>query len=483
MSIVSYAQNFEDVMLWRALKNIEKGFYIDVGANDPELDSVTKLFYDKGWRGINVEPVTESFSRLEESRQRDINLQIALGSEEGEMTLYELPGTGLSTMDREIAERHEKERGYKKIEQKVVVRTLTNICSEYHEKPIHFLKIDVEGAEKDVLEGLDLERIRPWIIVVESTLPNTQIENCEEWEPRLLNARYSFVYFDGLNRFYIAEEHKNLCDYFNTPPNLFDEFKLHQHLNLELRAQAIQDKMNEAGLRLQEAEAKAMAAEQRAQDAEAEVVAAEQRVQGAETKIKGLMAEYDKQLQGKEEAVKWLSNEWEVAKLKIEELHQSSHHWWLEAERLNSDLERVYRSRAWRITWPLRKLMHLLKRLRFYSLKTLHWIVWLVKPPLRWLMVKSIEYVLARPVLKRKLINLLHHHPKIESKLRYMALRGLGRIPAHETPSAQTAPQPVVLEPNVIVNVLDPELSYLTPTARHIYRELKAAIKKNGMER
>ena len=52
MSFVSYAQNFEDVMLWRALKHIDCGFYIDVGAQDPVIDSVTKSFYDHGWRGV-----------------------------------------------------------------------------------------------------------------------------------------------------------------------------------------------------------------------------------------------------------------------------------------------------------------------------------------------------------------------------------------------------------------------------------------------
>ena len=67
MSIVSYAQNFEDVMLHRALKNIDQGFYIDVGANDPEIDSVTKAFYDMGWRGINIEPVAEWFEKLQDS--------------------------------------------------------------------------------------------------------------------------------------------------------------------------------------------------------------------------------------------------------------------------------------------------------------------------------------------------------------------------------------------------------------------------------
>jgi len=61
MTFISYAQNMEDVMLYRALKNIHQGFYIDVGAGDPTIDSVAKAFYDMGWSGINIEPVEAYF--------------------------------------------------------------------------------------------------------------------------------------------------------------------------------------------------------------------------------------------------------------------------------------------------------------------------------------------------------------------------------------------------------------------------------------
>lgn len=54
--MISYAQNFEDVMLWRALKHVKKGFYVDVGAWSPDNDSVTRFFYENGWHGINIEP-------------------------------------------------------------------------------------------------------------------------------------------------------------------------------------------------------------------------------------------------------------------------------------------------------------------------------------------------------------------------------------------------------------------------------------------
>ena len=53
---VSHAQNFEDVMLHRALRHVTKGFYVDIGADHPTDLSVTKAFYDRNWRGIGLIP-------------------------------------------------------------------------------------------------------------------------------------------------------------------------------------------------------------------------------------------------------------------------------------------------------------------------------------------------------------------------------------------------------------------------------------------
>ena len=77
--LISYAQNFEDIMLWRALSQVKNGTYIDVGANDPIIDSVTKVFYDNGWSGINIEPVKENWEKLLEARPRDVNIQCMAG--------------------------------------------------------------------------------------------------------------------------------------------------------------------------------------------------------------------------------------------------------------------------------------------------------------------------------------------------------------------------------------------------------------------
>ena len=89
MSFISYAQNHEDVMLWRALKHVQNGFYIDVGANHPSDDSVTRAFYERGWSGINIEPLSLHMAQLKADRPRDINLQFAVGVEDGEIELFD----------------------------------------------------------------------------------------------------------------------------------------------------------------------------------------------------------------------------------------------------------------------------------------------------------------------------------------------------------------------------------------------------------
>jgi hypothetical protein len=58
---------------------VGSGFYIDVGSQHPDIDSVTRAFYDRGWRGVNIEPVPAYIELLRAARPRDVNLGIALG--------------------------------------------------------------------------------------------------------------------------------------------------------------------------------------------------------------------------------------------------------------------------------------------------------------------------------------------------------------------------------------------------------------------
>ena len=236
MSFVSYAQNFEDVMLWRALKHVDKGFYIDIGANDPTVDSVTKAFYERGWHGINVEPLPSHHSDLAVERMRDVNLQCAAGAEAGEIEVWECDVRGWATASLDVVSLHTG-KGHEGVFHKVPVFPLKDICAQHVSGEVHFLKIDVEGFEKSVIDGMDFSHVRPWILVIEATKPNSTEENYSEWEAIVFSAGFALAYTDGLNRFYVANEHLELLESFRYPPNVFDKFVRVEQLNSELRAQ------------------------------------------------------------------------------------------------------------------------------------------------------------------------------------------------------------------------------------------------------
>ncbi len=245
MTFISYSQNLEDVMLWRALKHIEKGFYVDVGANDPVELSVTNAFYQAGWHGINIDPIT--CESLQRERIRDVNLRIAISSEARELAFYKVDYSALSTSDEKIAEDY-LAAGRDVVELTVPALPLGDVLSKHSEGPIHFMNIDVEGAELDVLSSFDLSIWRPWILLVESTFPNTQIPTHHTWEPIVVSSGYDFVYFDGLNRFYIASEHSELREAFLFPPGGFDFYITAKQQKIEkslaLAEMEIQEKDN-----------------------------------------------------------------------------------------------------------------------------------------------------------------------------------------------------------------------------------------------
>ncbi|MCS6492816.1 FkbM family methyltransferase [Burkholderia thailandensis] len=237
--ITSYAQNFEDVMLWRALAHVEHGFYIDIGAQDPRVDSVSLLFYERGWRGIHVEPVPRYAEALRQHRPDETVIQAAVANQNDVLRFYEIPGTGISTAAPDIAAQH-RERGFESREIVVPCTTLESIFELGAGRDIHWLKIDVEGFERQVLESWNGASERPWIVVVESTWPMTQIERHDEWESTLVGLGYCAVYFDGLNRYYVSERHGELKQAFHAPPNVFDDFALSGESNAPFHRQIVE---------------------------------------------------------------------------------------------------------------------------------------------------------------------------------------------------------------------------------------------------
>lgn len=250
MTFVSYAQNHEDVLLFRALRHVRNGVYVDVGASHPEEDSVTKAFYDRGWTGINIEPSPKTFALLSNARIYDLNLNIAVSDVSKDVIFYDAPHSGLSTLVLSGGEMLE-ESGFKPDRISLKTERLDAILDQHGVGAIHFLKIDVEGAEALVIKGAGLDRHRPWIIIVEATLPNSNTPNHLEWDHLIYEAQYHFVYFDGVNRYYVADEHPEIDASFAVPVNVLDcyirlsEHRLKRHARkLELDLEFLDQKVN-----------------------------------------------------------------------------------------------------------------------------------------------------------------------------------------------------------------------------------------------
>ncbi|GIL40081.1 FkbM family methyltransferase [Roseiterribacter gracilis] len=226
MPLIAYGQNFEDVLLNRCFADQETGFYVDVGAWHPTNENVTKIFYDRGWHGVNVEPVPTYWKMLEGDRVRDTNLQLAVGDKAGTLELTVFEGSGGSSFDDRFVQSFAA-AGFAPTKIQVKTATLTEIFEQYVPRGtnVDFLKIDVEGWEDRVVAGMDWKRFRPRVVLIEATLPNSWTPNWEAWEPSLIAQGYRQVWFDGLNRWYLADEaYESLKQHFNRPPCIHDNF-------------------------------------------------------------------------------------------------------------------------------------------------------------------------------------------------------------------------------------------------------------------
>jgi FkbM family methyltransferase len=182
-------------------------------------------------------------------RPRDIVVEAAVtDSAAKSIAFHVIEGTGLSTLVDEISEGHSA-NGFAITELEVATARLDSIIEDagLSDVPIHFLMIDTEGAELQVLRSIDLTRYRPWILVIEATQPGTTTASYDSWEALVLDAGYEFCLFDGLSRFYVASEMSHLKPLLSFPASAADRY-VSDH---ERRVQGIADS---ASLRAEHAE-------------------------------------------------------------------------------------------------------------------------------------------------------------------------------------------------------------------------------------
>lgn len=453
MSFISYAQNFEDVLLWRALQDVPAGFYIDVGANDPVLHSVTKAFYDRGWSGINIEPMPSYGAAFAEQRPRDINLNVAAGATSGHITLFDVPDVnGWASTDSAVAAEH-RAHGHQVVEHQVPLLTLTEICQTHVRGPVHFLKIDVEGFEGDVLRGMDFQQCRPWIVVVEAIMPNSRDSNHASWEALLTGHGYQYAWFDGLNRYYVAEEQAHLAARLQLPPNVFDEF-IPQHLDqawqrtaqLEKQADQAWQMAEQNNARLEQATQQNARLEQALQHEQQELAARAQQLQQRQQELQQTqhhLRQREQDLAQRHTELLQLQAGLRQAEGQIQQLDSRLHQVADWGNELEQRLLAVYASRSWRLTAPLRYLTQrgdasLLNRAR---------------RALRAALRRGVRWLTSRQWLRRALLPLITRSPRLSQAVS----RTLHVIKQGNGPAAGAADVPHLLRelPQSARRVLD----------------------------
>jgi FkbM family methyltransferase len=526
----SYAQNFEDVMLWRALKHVENGVYVDVGAQHPVVDSVSLAFYEQGWRGVHVEPAPAYADLLRKLRPDEVVIQAALDAKPGRLAFFDIKQTGLSTADKDIARRHQ-EAGFEVHEIAVPCLTLDEVLSALAGKEIQWLKIDVEGYERQVLEGW-ASAARPWVLVIESTLPLTQTESHQDWEQLIIDRGYAFAYADGINRFYVASGHLDLLAAFRHGPNYFDGFTLSENspfcVNLNSTITGLRQHGNalEAELRAREHQAtealraigqlegelaqsraqsdalredlqarqgeltqlrgqndvlleRLVAAELHAASLQAEVAHSLQKQRALEDGLAEARTRLDHQaeeLAGSQARADRLGIELNAASARAEQSSRSSHHWWTVAVGMSHELEMMRASRSWRMTLPLRAANSLFGRATRKGRAGLAQLIGLPRRGARRMALLAVSTVQARPGLKAQVARLVAVFPRLDARLRAFvsARRNKGRVADGPSAVGQSAAvQPA--DPPVEASTDGIPWAAQAPSVRKAYRQLMQA--------
>ena len=216
---VSYAQHGEDVILWRALGPRTDVFYVDVGAFHPTYDSVTRALYERGWRGINIEPQADRIAAFEKDRPEDVNLAVALGDSDGtaQLTVPDNPGWA-SVLDPAVT--GADPAGSVVVE--VPLRRLATVLADHSIDHVDVLTVDVAGAEPAVVRGMLAGPVRPTVCVIEGVAPGLGRSAGDEAVALLVEAGYTHCLFDGLNHYLTIDD--RLVDALSVPANPLDKY-------------------------------------------------------------------------------------------------------------------------------------------------------------------------------------------------------------------------------------------------------------------
>lgn len=191
----------EDVFINRLLKNVDKGFYVDVGCYHPFKGSLTAKLYEKKWHGINIDISKTSIDLFKIVRKRDINLNLAICDFDGETYFYE---NSPINQQNSLIQKNDKQQ-----KKKIECLKLNSVLMKHNISTFEYLNIDVEGSELDVIKGMDFKKFNPILVTIENNdlFPEDYIN--DEVYKLLKKNDYIFINKIGVTNFFMYKKFAN----------------------------------------------------------------------------------------------------------------------------------------------------------------------------------------------------------------------------------------------------------------------------------
>jgi len=174
------------------------GYFVDVGANHPTIESQTWHLEQIGWKGLLIEPTPNYCDMLREKRSSTV-VQYACSSPENENKLLKLTmASGGSTLNPDLL-MGKGAKGLQTIE--VPCRTIDSILEEYNvPSGFDFMSIDIEGHEMEMFAGFNFTKWRPKLILLEDHVIDHKKHN------HMKSNRYQLILRTGMNSWYVPKD-------------------------------------------------------------------------------------------------------------------------------------------------------------------------------------------------------------------------------------------------------------------------------------
>ncbi len=184
----SYSQYGEDMLL-RGFCNAQKaykGYYVDVGAHHPYIFSNSMHFYQKGWRGINIEPYPAAHKLFKIFRRKDINLNMGISAQEQELTYYCFKDASLNTFSKDSAEELDMQANNHYITKAIPIKTLPlRVLFDRYLPPgqeIDFLSINTASSALQTLQSNDWKLYQPAHVLIADKPAYEEIKHASSYQ-------------------------------------------------------------------------------------------------------------------------------------------------------------------------------------------------------------------------------------------------------------------------------------------------------------